>query len=360
MSDLADAFAPMEGADNIVQSETQGAARGRGFRQAMDAATENSPKKRPREREERAVPASADRQAARRESAARPVAPLHSPKQLKQGSITAPRAMTQEQVYALRERLKASEPRSWRALGDGILLAFGIALLFMMPYLTDPSRSKAQAAFGTHAPLAFIGLAVLSITAVVRTSVMNSQSAPMLLGPLSWTLKIVTMCTCVLCAAYNFPVGAFGPAEMAAGWALPWAASGFFMAGGVYGLMYAIRESASNLVYGVMIGLLFSGGFYGSYRTLLDGVHGIAAARARSGKAVAGLNGASDTMASLRAYAGGNTQPAADAGTPLEGRHEVGSSEAEDMRSIEQMKNAQHESAGKFEALHKQIEKVAH
>jgi serine/threonine protein kinase len=360
MSDLADAFGPIEGAGNIVQSETEGAARTRGFRQAMDAAAESIPKKRPREREERTAPAAGQRQSPRRDAAAPPVMPLQSPKQLKQQTGGPGRAMTQEQVYDLRERLRASEPRSWRAFGDGLLLAFGIALLFMMPFLSDPGRGKAQAALGTHAAIAFIGLAVLAISAVVRTSVMKAQSAPMLLGPLSWTLKIVAACTTVLCAAYNFPIGSFGPAETAARMALPWAASGFFMAGGVYGLMYAVRESASNLVYGAIIGILFSGGFYGSYRTMMDGVRGVAAARAE--RAAAGLPSAAGSLSSLRSLAAGNARPAgADAGTQqVETRHEVGSSEEQDMHSIEQMNKTNQNQAGQFEQLHQQIQKVAH
>jgi hypothetical protein len=117
---------------------------------------------------------------------------------------------------------------------------------------------------------------------------------------------------------------------------LPWAASGFYLCMGAYGVLRAVRESANNLVYGAVIALLYSGGFYASYRSLAHGLHN---RDPHSRFAFFSPGSAAKNAALLQKAASGEGVGAApDAGAPMIERHEIGASEEDDMRAVDQLK----------------------
>jgi hypothetical protein len=334
LDDIAAAFGPIEGAERIVQSESNEASRAREFRNSMDAAAEAEVKKRPRRRDDAGVQATGP---ARDEARAAPPPPLLSRKHPREAAGPPPqRAPSAEETRQVRERLMAAQPRRWRAFGDGLLLAFSVALIWFLPLLTDASHARAKAAFGAPAPHVLAAFVVVATIALVRTWAVNAQLRPMMLGQATFALQIVVVCACVLCAGFYLPSGAIGGLEGLARWAMPWAASGFFLFLGMYGVLRGVRDSASNVLTGVLVAVLYSGGFYGSYRAIADGVLQGKGLRG-SGAALLSVGRAREASDALQKAASGQVQ-SADAGVKLQERHEIGASEKDDLRGVDELR----------------------
>jgi hypothetical protein len=114
------------------------------------------------------------------------------------------------------------------------------------------------------------------------------------------------------------------------------------------------------MLYGAALVLLYGAGFGGAYRSLSETVlyqrlHGHKSALEM------GAANAAGTAEALAKYTSGKVQ-AVDAGTaePMVQQHEVGGSEEEDMKSIEQLRNGRKAKSEKFDQLHQNMEKLAH
>ena len=362
LSDLAAAFGPIEGAENIVQSESPDAVRAREFRQSMDAAAaDEQAKKKVRRREDAGARPSAEPADRNRDARGMPV-PLLSRKQLRENEGPR-RALSQEEMRTVRERVMTAKPGRWGALGDGLLLAFAVALILVMPLLCDASHVRARVVFGASAPIVLSAFVALSVVAFVRTWSVNVQLRPTMLGPTTLAMQFVMLCVSALYASYFLPFGTLGAIEYFARMALPWGASGFYLFLGIYGVMRAVRDSANNLAYGALIALLYSGGFYASYRSLAQGVlqH-----RAQGQAGLFSADGASRAAKLLHrittgASAGVGAADAQDAG-PQEQiieRHEIGASEEDDMRAVEQLQNSHKKGNPRLLQLQQKANEVA-
>ncbi len=358
LGDLAAAFEPIEGADRIVQSEHEDNARARAFRERAASKPETAARSRDPGAPSKAEPArSAER---RSKSAAIP----GSVKQLREASAVV-RGPSPEQIREARERAQRSQRGRRRILGELLFFLFAFVLLFAIPLLWDPSGGKARALLGQRTQLAAGGLALLSVVTLVRTWAMQIQGREMMLRPVTISLRVVTVTVCALCATYFLPAGALGPAEAAARTILPWASGGFYLAFGLYGMLRGVREAASSPIFGIVLTLLYSGGFFGSYRALAatvlarGGGRGVSAAAAGgvSAQAGGGLFSRLHRLASGEASGDVGQVATADAGAPetLTEKHHAGGSEAEDMQGIEEMERARKRKGAQFDALGKQI-----
>ena len=172
-------------------------------------------------------------------------------------------------------------------------------------------------------------------------------------------MKVVVLCVCVLAMTFFLPAGALGPAESAARVALPWATSGFYFFLGIYGMMLGMRETAGNMLYGVMLILMYGAGFGGAYRALLDTVLHKKPQVAHAADAAGNAASASEL---LHDYVTGTAKakiPETKAqDEPMQQQHEVGGSEEEDMRSIEQLKGSRKNKSEAFDDLHKNMQKM--
>jgi disulfide bond formation protein DsbB len=302
----------------------------------------------------------------------RPSAPIGSPKQLRQANAVPAGKLSEDQVRTLRDRVQTGERRRWRVFGSLLMLLFCFFLIFFVPLLYDPTHIKAQEKLGPNLKIALTGLMIVSVMALVRTWAVQVQSKPVMMRPVTLTMKVVVLCVCVLAMTFFLPSGALGPAESAARVALPWATSGFYFFLGIYGLMLGMRESASNMLFGVMLMMMYGAGFGGAYRALLDTVlqkkpqvaQGVNAAAAAGNAASATevlhdyVTGTANVNANANANAKIPDTKAQDA--PMQQQHEIGGSEEEDMRSIEQLKGSRKNKSEAFDDLHKNMEKMVH
>jgi serine/threonine-protein kinase len=365
MSDLAAAFGPIEGEDRVGQGETEASARGRQFRkkleqeQAETAAKRAKKKDKEPDKERKSAPGGRPSRPSG-EQRIKPAAPIGSPKQLRQSNTISAAKLNEDQARALRDRVQQGERRRWRVFGGLLMLPFCFGLILFVPLLYDPTHIKAQEKLGPNLKVALSGLMIVSVMTVVRTWVVQVQSKPMMMKPMTWTMKVVVLCVCVLAMTFFLPAGALGPAEAAARAALPWATSGFYFFLGIYGMMLGIRESANNMMFGVMLMLMYGAGFGGAYRALFDTVlqkkpHAEQGAAAAAGSAASSAAALHDYVTGTAKLPEQNQQD-----EPMQQQHEVGGSEEEDMRSIEQLKGSRKSKGEQFDDLHKNMEKMVH
>jgi hypothetical protein len=279
MRDLAAAFGPIEGADRIGQAEVDGAARARAFRRSIEGEQANA-----KGAWRRPAAAGSGASSTQLATDSRPRAPAGSPKQLRGANLGASRALSPEQLSALREGRQRSERFRDRIIGEFLLFAFVFALLVAIPLLWDPTRSKAQALLGARSKPVLGALAALSVLALLRTWSTQLQVRSFMLRPVTISLQVVTASVCVLCATYFLPDGALGPAEHAARYVLPWASGAFYLFLGLYGILQAARQGAGNALRGVMLAVLYSSGFFASYHAISSTVLAEAQQRARKHK----------------------------------------------------------------------------
>jgi hypothetical protein len=355
LGDLAAAFEPMEGADQIGQGEAEGTARARAFRSSLEG--DQGDARGPAAASARGEKA-AQRPANERRSKVGPP-PLGSVKQLREANKVTARGVSPEQLRDMRERSDERARTRDRILGELLFFLFAFALLFAIPLLWDETRTKAQALFGERTKLAMGGFAVLSVVAMIRTWALQIQARPFMLRPVTISLRVVTASVCALCAGFFLPAGALGPAEAVARYVLPWGCGAFYFSFGLYGLLRGVRDAASAPIYGVLIALIYSGGFVGSYRALAMTVlsksrHGHAA------RGVIGVMGVGSVMGQLNKMATGGLK-VTDAGTDekMIEQHQVGASESEDMRGVEQLEQSRKRKSAQFESLGKDIHKIA-
>jgi hypothetical protein len=371
---LAAAFAPLEGADNVVQGETKEAELGRAFRQAQDE------ERQAREaRFGRAMPmsaAAATGPSARKPSAghgqqAKAAPPLAggknaADKKRDPARPTAAEVMALSQLHAQDE---ANKERRSRFIGALILMLFCFFLARAVPLLNGP-RAQVEEALGTHVKAAAIAFSVLSLVMLIKTWALQIQSKEVLLKPVTYTLKVVVVCATVLCATYLLPQGALGMLEGAARRFLPWSAAAYFMFLGFYGMMRGMREAQANLVAGLMMALAYGGSFIGSYQIASN----VIAPNMRAGRAQTEL-----ALEMLKQQKEGGP---VDHGTLLEGAgldpevtaeiakqaaaedgfkeaKIMGSSEEEDMKSIREMGDARKRNSERLNELKDKIPELA-
>jgi serine/threonine-protein kinase len=342
MSDLAAAFGPIEGEDRIGQ--------------AMTARSEQPEGAEPDAAETRGKQGKGKDKKKERDKAA----PLLSRKALVEKNAAA-RPLSEEQLRQLRERTQQGERRRGRYALALLFLLFAFALLFAVPLLVDPTRTKAQELLGSHTQLAVAGFAILSVVALVRTWALQINARPVMLRPVTIALKVVTAAVCVLASAFFLPSGALGPAEVGARAILPWASALFYLFLTLYGLMRAIREASSNLLQGLAIAALYTAALFGSYRVLTSTVLAGAGAAARG---VAGVNHkkTEGALGALHDYVVGDArrEQKSDAGVAEEvsERKMAGASEADDMRNIEEMEQSRKRKGVQLENLGKSVDEI--
>ena len=236
MSDVAAAFGPIEGQDRVGQGETDSAVRGREFRKNLERAeaeanTKRTPRKKAKDKDDGEEPerkSAAGERPSRVSGEQRPrpdATPMRSRKQLRQGGVPAAK-LSEDQARTLQARVQAGDRRKWRVLGSLLMLLFCFLLVFFIPLLYDPTHTKAQQLLGANLNIALAGLMIVSVSALVRTWVVQVQAKPMMMTPVTITMKVVTLCVCFLAVSFFLPAGALGPAETAARAALPWADPG--------------------------------------------------------------------------------------------------------------------------------------
>jgi hypothetical protein len=372
---LAAAFAPLEGADNVVQGETKEAELGRAFRQAQDE------ERQAREaRFGRVMPMSAA--AATGPSAQKPgagqgqqvkAAPLlagakssGADKKREQARPTAAEVMALSQLHAQDE---ANKERRSRFIGALLLMLFCFFLARAVPLLNG-TRAQVEEVLGAHVKTAAIAFSVLSLVMLIKTWALQIQSKEVLLKPVTYTLKVVVVCATVLCATYLLPRGALGMLEGAARRFLPWSAAAYFMFLGFYGMMRGMREAQANLVAGLVMTLAYGGSFIGSYTIASN----VIAPNMRAGRAQTELalqmleqqkeGGAVDHDALLE---GAGLDPEAAAEIAKQAAAEdgfkeakiMGSSEEDDMKSIREMGDARKRNSERLNELKDKIPELA-
>ncbi|MFI5309077.1 MAG: hypothetical protein ACHQ53_17105, partial [Polyangiales bacterium] len=350
LSDLAAAFAPIEGEEHIVQAQTPSPAPRpskdtpdpKAARVSAPTPNKGAVASQPRERSSKVA-----------------APPPGSVKQLRQAAAAVTGGqLSAEQIREARERVAAASGRRRRRIIEELLLfLFAFLLLFAIPILWDPTHDKARAMFGERAQLAAAGLALLSIVVLVQTWAMQIQARPFMLRPVTISLRVVTVAVCLLAASYMLPEGALGPAEAFARAALPWGSGFFYLAFGLYGTARGVREAGASPVVGIVLALMYSGGFVGSYRALATTV---LTKSARGARGVGAFSNFSASLAKLREI--GHAKPQQSDGgvaAPMSERHEVGASEAEDMRHINEMDDARKANSKQMTDVAKQVDKVS-
>ena len=81
------------------------------------------------------------------------------------------------------------------------------------------------------------GFSVVTVVALIRTWALQIHMRPVMLRPVTTTLKVVTVLVCVLSAGFFLPAGALGGLERFARIGLPWGSSFFYFFLAFYGLM---------------------------------------------------------------------------------------------------------------------------
>jgi hypothetical protein len=358
LSDLAAAFSPIEGNDRIGQADIADPTL---VSEPPEAAAPKATKKKAgapvpkaaltaaeRAQQVAALAGTAKKDKDKEEPAAPPTLASKEPK-----PKSEPKALSEEQIRLLRERTQEGERRRGRLVGSALFLLFAVFLLFSLPMLYDPTRLKAQELLGERTKIAMGALAVLSIVSLVRTWAIQIQSKPVLLRPVTTALKVVTVTVVALVSTYFLPDGALGPMERAARFALPWACGGFYLALGLYGLMSTLRAAGASVIYAALLAVLSLGSLFGSYQALSSTV----LEEARRKREVKDKNATGEVIEQLSDYATGST-PRPGTSEPMGQRKEVGASEAEDLRAIEEMQQRRQKQAGDLDKLHKSMEKL--
>jgi len=344
LSDVAAAFASIENGPQHAQAEAGSTRSASGRASSASVAT---------------VRGGARDQAGKRDGAKDKRQQPLSPRQLREANAAPARGPTAEQLRVLREKAQRRERRVMRTLGALLFLLFAFTLLFAIPLLCDPTRSKAQALFGGRTQIVVAVFTIVSVFALVRTWALQIEARPMLLRPVTITLKVVTGTVCVLGASFFLPAGALGPAEVGARAILPWGGSFFYLFLAIYGLARGVREVSSNALAGITLALLYTGGFFGSYRVLATTV--LAKQPPSAAQDVRALRDRG-RLADVGKLADVTTHDvaAADAGTGdgMFERAEVGASEQEDMRAIERMSETRKGTGTRLESLGKQVGKL--
>jgi hypothetical protein len=366
MSDLAAAFAPMEGSENIGQGEAESASRGRSFRRAFEdeqaAATVARRAGRQRAEAPEPAPPSKDKEKDK-EKDRDPAGILVSRKQLREGVAPAQqRGLSDEQMRILRERTKDEESRRDRIIAALLFLLFVFLLGYAVPMLCDASHLKAQAMFGKYTRLAVAGFSVLTVIALIRTWAMQIHARPIFMRPVTTMLKVVTALVWVLSATFYLPEGALGPVEHGARMGLPWASSFFYFFLAFYGLVRSAREASANAPAALALAMLYLGAFFGSYRVLMTTVF---VHKAQATNASGAPTSAVGKLKELVLTTGETPRPPPslegfDAGIdePLEERKNAGASEADDMNSIDQLERSRKQKSQQFNDLGSHMNQV--
>jgi eukaryotic-like serine/threonine-protein kinase len=358
ISDLAAAFGPIEGSERIGQSEAENAGAARSFRDAFDEGQRETAARRfGRPARAGAAVAAANK----REPEPEPAATAQR-KPARDEVKPGARGLSDEAMRKLRQQGAREESRRDRWIGALLFFLFVIGLALITPLLTDPTRTQATAVFGERANMVLAAFSVLSVIALIRTWTIQIHSRPMLLRPVTTTLKVVTTLVCVLTASFFLPAGALGPIERFARLTLPWASSFFYLFLAFFGLMRSAREAASNAPAALVLGVLYCCAFFGSYRVLAQTVFakkGKGSLLATAGGARSATGKLSDLV--LRGETPIDEVTLGDAGTdaPLRERTEVGASEAADMSSVEQLEERRKTKGAAFEKLGGQVKDLA-
>jgi hypothetical protein len=252
--------------------------------------------------------------------------------------------------------------RRRRRIGAWLFLLFALLLPFAIPLLSDHAR--AQVVLGSHAKWSIAGFTILSVVAVVHTWALAIAQPSILLRPVTISQRLLTACVAVLGAGFFLPDGTLGPAQGLGGLILPWASGGFYLFLTLYGLADSVTRAADQAWLALVMALLYSGGLFGSYRSVS---YGIAAQRGASGRGhglVLGPASAASMIVRLRAFASGKPMAApGDAGVQLgseiEQQHERGASESDDLRGVERLQDAQRNKGKELEHFGTQLGKVA-
>ena len=356
-SDLAAAFAPMEGADNVGQTETAESALVRGFKQSFEE--QQAAAKSKRRGAAIAVPAAAEAKAkAVSEDKAAASGALKSRKDLREGTKVPSRGITDEQMRHIRSVSGEDKKDDDSVVGILLFLLFLLLLPFATPTLIDPAAAPLPEILWGKEKIAAGSFAVLTTIALVRTWSLQIRAAPALLRPVTTTLKVVTAAVWVLAAGFFLPAGALGPAQRAAAMGLPWGAGGFYLFLALYGLTKAVREASQGALRAVGMSVLYMGAFFGSYRVIATTVMVDAKHRAAMrGKLAAEVTGPDKT--GLGGMLGAAKIDLPDAGfaadEPMQERKEVGASEADDMAAIEQLGKSKQQKGKQMDDLHKKL-----
>ena len=365
---LAAAFAPLEGADNVVQGETKEAELGRAFRQAQEEERQAREARFGRVMPMSAAAASTQKAGAGQAKAAPLAAGGKSAADKKRDPArpTAAEVMALSQLHAQDE---ANKERRSRFIGALLLMLFCFFLARAVPLLNG-THAQVVEALGTHVKGAAIAFSVLSLVMLIKTWALQIQSKEVLLKPVTYTLKVVVVCATVLCATYLLPRGALGMLESAARRFLPWSAAAYFMFLGFYGIMRGMREAQANLVAGLLMTLAYGGSFIGSYTIASK----VIAPNMRAGRAQTELalqmlkqqkeGGAVDHDALLK---GAGLDPEGSAEIAKQAAAEdgfkeakiMGSSEEDDMKSIREMGDARKRNSERLNELKDKIPELA-
>jgi eukaryotic-like serine/threonine-protein kinase len=362
LSALAAAFGPMEGSDSVGQGESGDAAAARSFRKAFDEEQRTAAGRRGARAARPAAAAAATAAVAKDgERDSKPAGPI-SRKQARQEAKPGARAFSDEQMRKLREQGAREESRRDRWIGALFFFLFVIGLALFTPLLCDPSHQQASALLGARANVVLAGFSVLSVIALIRVWTVQIHTRPLLLRPVTTTLKVVTTLVCLLTASFFLPAGALGPIERFARAALPWASSFFYLFLAFYGLLRSARDAANNPTAALALAALYCCAFFGSYRVLAQTVF----AKKRAAGALMASAGSPRSTASkladmVRGAAPVAEIPQADAGTdePMHERSEVGASEAEDMNAVEQLENRRKTKSAAFNQLGSQVKDLS-
>jgi len=361
---LAAAFAPLEGPDNIEQGETHEAELGRAFRQAQEEERQAREARFARGGAEAALEASMKASAAR---GGKPV-PVTGSQQAQGGKREAPKLSAAEvialsQVQAIEEEKR--ERRS-RIIGGLFLMMFCFFLARAVPLLTG-SKEQAVQALGARTNIAAVAFAALSVVVLIRTWAMQIQTKAMLLKPVTYSLKVVVVCTAVLTATLFMPAGGLGMVAGAARRFLPWSSAAFFMFLGIYGMMRGIRETQANALAGIAMTLAYGGSFVGSYsiahNVIMPGIRGQGGASAMH--AMLNHDGTTSDPNALLEASGLDPEAAAEikehatAEDGFQEVHMVGGDEEEDMKSIREMGDARKRNSEKLKDLKEKLPELS-
>jgi len=366
---LAAAFAPLEGAGGIEQGETKEAELGRAFRQAQEEERQTR-----EARFGRAMPLSAavGTSPAAQKPGAKAAPPLAGAKGATADKGRDPARPTAAEVIALGQlhaQKEADEERRSRFIGALLLLLFCFFLARAVPLLNG-TRAHVEEVLGSHVKAAAIAFAALSLVMLIKTWALQIQSKELLLKPVTYTLKVVVLCSLALCGSYLLPHGSLGMIEGVARRFLPWSAAAYFMFLGFYGIMRGMRETQANLIAGLVMTLAYGGSFVGSYMIASK----VIAPNMRSGRAQAEVamqmlkqqqeGGEVDADALLEG-AGLDPEVAAEIAKQAaaeDGFKEakvMGGNEEDDMRSIREMGDARKRNGERLDELKDKIPELA-
>jgi hypothetical protein len=196
--------------------------------------------------------------------------------------------------------------------------------------------ARAQVLFGDRMRVVSAAFTVLVTFATARIWVARIRSRTLLMRATSFTMFVVAVCVTVLCATRSLAaVSGSGAVERTARTALPWGMSLLFLLFALVGLLRGFRSLSHDLLYAILLMLVATGGLYGSYRavfsTVLAGKHFHLAARDRNAVSPGLTNpnppkqpGSDDEQQDVNA---------------MQQRHEIGASEAEDLKTIDDIAN---------------------